>query len=239
MAWSLGIDTSSIHLDIGLSKDGNPAASFCRFLPGSHAEHISQAVSFMLQANKVNPAEIDLAGISVGPGSFTGLRIGIAFIKGFFLARKCGILALSSLETTALALNDTEGLISVVYEARQGRVFYARFLKEKNILTRITEDTLSSVETAEKECRADKTVLIDMLGFKSSVLPSVFSGHAGMRISEKTFLMKGLALAGRVWTENNCGCELKNPVDIVPHYLMQSAAQEKCAAAHGKSIQEG
>jgi tRNA threonylcarbamoyladenosine biosynthesis protein TsaB len=235
MAWVPGIDTSSTQLDIALVKDGAPACSFSRYLPGSHAEHISEAVSFLTHSNMVAAGEIGRAGLTVGPGSFTGLRIGIAFVKGFFLTRKTRILPVSSLEAAARAYAGPDGPMVVVYEARRGQVFSARFMLEKGLVRRLTQDTLEPAIDCARNCSNRETALIDTLGYRSSGLPEVFSKQASVRRIDINPVQRAMAAAMMAWEAAEDDVRWTDPIDLQPQYLQESAAELQKTAGSAAS----
>jgi tRNA threonylcarbamoyladenosine biosynthesis protein TsaB len=185
----------------------------------------------VLETNGVSGQDIHFAGAAAGPGSFTGLRIGLSFLKGFFLTRQVKILPVSSLEATALSVYAPGKNISVVFEARQNQVFFARFAAEESNVQRITDDTLMPAEQAAKSCAGDDMVLIDTLGFKSSLLTDIFSNQRNVRFVEKNPVARGLAVAVKAWKERESAGMLENPVDLLPRYMRDSAAQERLAGS--------
>ncbi len=223
--WILGIDTSSIELGIGLLLDGKPVAAFSRYLRNSHAEHITEGISFILNNNRIRPEDIVAAGVTVGPGSFTGLRIGISFIKGLFLTRAVELYAISSLEAIAMAWNTRESTITAALDARNDRVFSARFHKTDKIVERLTEDTLMHTQDFRAGIEQSDTVLTDTLGYGRS---SAFSFLKGCRNSfelEHFPVQRGLAAARCARQSRDEGNSPVALEQLLPRYLQQSAAE--------------
>lgn len=94
----------------------------------------------MLKNAKIDIGEIDRFAVSIGPGSFTGLRIGISAIKGmaFGLDKKC--VGVSTLHAAAYGMVGVKGIIVAVMDARCGQVYTATFYSDGEKLTRISED---------------------------------------------------------------------------------------------------
>jgi tRNA threonylcarbamoyladenosine biosynthesis protein TsaB len=227
MDHTLGIDTSSVELGIGLASGGCPVMAVSRYLRNSHAEHISQAVDYLLTANKVKPSDISHAAIAVGPGSFTGLRIGIAFLKGFFFGRDGRVLPVSSLESMAGAWNAREARIVCASDARNGQVFWARFEKRDSAMTRLSVDVLSPVDELRQAVSNSDIVITDTLGYARSTAFDFLKGWTSVFPVEQFPLQRGLScamIAGRctddsaVWTTAD---------HIVPHYLSEVQAEKK------------
>ena len=93
----------------------------------------------------IQPADITAASIASGPGSFTGLRISISYLKGLLFGKDIPVYPLSSLESAAATL-PLSPLIEVLFDARQGRAFHARFRVESGKVIRESEDTLIDAE---------------------------------------------------------------------------------------------
>ncbi len=235
MNWVLGIDTSSAELSIGLMQGMQPSLSCSRYVPNSHAEHITSAMDYILDSNGITAADISQTGIAVGPGSFTGLRIGISFLKGFFLTRNTPVLPISSLESLAESFNQFDGTIIPVMDARQGRVFCARFKRENGTLTRLTDDQIMSIKSFSIFYKKHDTIVIDTLGQTKSPLYSLLNGWGIIHTVHNTPVQRGLACA-RIATHSIDDHSLwKNSVDIEPNYMQPSYAEIKQSMPAKKS----
>jgi tRNA threonylcarbamoyladenosine biosynthesis protein TsaB len=174
MSWVLGIDTSSVELGMALFHAGTPAAVASRYLHKTHAEQISRTLDFLCTGAGIAADQIERIGVACGPGSFTGLRIGIAFVKGFCSGRSCKLLPLSSLLCAAAALPLTLSRPVVVgYEARRNQAFWARFQQSGEVLTRLSEDRCDPLDTIAGLLKPDDYLITDTLGFKASRLGSL------------------------------------------------------------------
>jgi tRNA threonylcarbamoyladenosine biosynthesis protein TsaB len=231
MSYVLGIDTSSVELGIGLVKDDKPVMAVSRYSHNSHAEHIAQCVAFILSANKISALEIRTAAIAVGPGSFTGLRIGIAFIKGFFFGREARVLPLSSLESMAGTWHASGRNVVGAYDARNNEVFWARFRIENNGITRKTADILDTLDNFKSSIAGDDIVLTDNLGYTKSVAFDFLSARPEAYAVEKDPVSRGLSCA-LIGASRLRGTEgWIKPADINPHYMNTSSAEKRLAHA--------
>jgi tRNA threonylcarbamoyl adenosine modification protein YeaZ len=115
----LGIDTSSRMGSIALAVDGGARASL-PLPPGGHSSGLSQAGESLLRARSIGWK--DLAGIAVseGPGSFTGLRIGLAWAKGICFGSPATLLLVSAHEALAHAHRGERGLFATVLQGERG-----------------------------------------------------------------------------------------------------------------------
>src|ERR1051325_2203308 len=122
----LAIDTSSSSLAIGLADDaGNMLREFqaeaSRDERGIHDARLAREVQKLLKEAKMAPGEIKRIALIIGPGSFTGLRIGLSFAKGFAYATNAAIVPLTQHEV--IATSGVTGLI--VTEGYREDLFYA------------------------------------------------------------------------------------------------------------------
>jgi len=238
MSWIIGIDTSSVELSIGLLKDGAPFLSFCRYNRNSHAEHISGAIAFMLNAGAVKAEDITHAAIAAGPGSFTGLRIGISFIKGFLLMRDVPVLPVSSLHSMAASFLSADGSVLAAIDARQGNLFCARFRRENGRVSRVTDDALVPLESFIPLIKKDEPVLFDALGNTKNCLHRILENHAHKYPAEQAFLQRGIACAHIAAGHINNRELWQKSTDVFPNYLQQSYAESKLAAKNPDSCRE-
>ena len=99
------------------------------------------------------PADVTHVAVAAGPGSFTGVRIGVASAKGFAWGREIPLCGVSTLEAMALTLGAWEGTVCPVMDARRSQVYNALFRAERGELTRLREDRAVSLEELGKELR--------------------------------------------------------------------------------------
>jgi tRNA threonylcarbamoyladenosine biosynthesis protein TsaB len=112
----------------------------------SRSEDLLPIVSDLLKKNQIHQKEIDLIGVSVGPGSFTGVRVGLATAKGLALGIGCACGGVSTLEALAVSA-EKQGKIRSVIGGGRAEVFYQDFYFEETNQRRI----LSAIELAEIE----------------------------------------------------------------------------------------
>jgi tRNA threonylcarbamoyladenosine biosynthesis protein TsaB len=227
MSWIVGLDTSSAELSIGLVHEGKPFVSYVRYIRHSHAEHITGAVRFLFDSAGIDASQIQHAGVAVGPGSFTGLRIGISFLKGLFFNRDTLLLPVSSLHSMAysFALFHSSASIVCAMDARQGKVFHARFTKDNNAVRRDLDDRLASAAEFCASCRDEVAVVTDTLGYRKSSVFSVLPDDTLTFPVETTPLQRGMACAMIAARMDKNSPLWKKAVDIVPEYLQSSYAE--------------
>ena len=139
----LAIDTSGRLASCSLYEDGKEVASCTRDSQMDHSRTILPLCEEMVREQGLTFKDIDAYAAAVGPGSFTGIRIGVAAVKGFALSGNKPAAGISTLEATA-ALVPQEGLICSIIRARENEYFYGFFRNVRGELYRICDDECMS-----------------------------------------------------------------------------------------------
>lgn len=157
----LAAECSAVPCSCALMADGEIIASAFTSEKSTHSKTLLPMIEKMLREAKVNIGDIDGFAISAGPGSFTGVRIGISLIKG--LSGDKGCVGLSTLEVIAQNCKDENCVACAVMDARRNQVYNALFRFENGKATRLTEDRAISCEDLAKELKdnyQNKKILI-------------------------------------------------------------------------------
>jgi tRNA threonylcarbamoyladenosine biosynthesis protein TsaB len=142
----LAVDTSAVAASAAICEGETIIGEFFVNNHLTHSQTLMPMVDSLLKCCNVSTQDIDLFAVSSGPGSFTGLRIGISAIKGMAMATGKPCAGVSTLEAMAQNLLDYEGYICAVMDARCGQVYNAIFkISEKNI-TRMTPDRAITID---------------------------------------------------------------------------------------------
>ncbi|MBE6608085.1 MAG: tRNA (adenosine(37)-N6)-threonylcarbamoyltransferase complex dimerization subunit type 1 TsaB [Ruminococcaceae bacterium] len=157
----LAVDTSALTLSVALTEDKKPIAQTTLNTGHTHSETLLPALEKLMDFASWKVSDIDLFAVSDGPGSFTGVRIGVSFVKGLAFGGKTCV-GVSTLEALAYNLLGFKGIISPVMDARRGQFYNALFESDGKTLTRLSEDRAISAEELEKdlEKHADKTIYL-------------------------------------------------------------------------------
>ena len=121
----LGIDTSTSCGSIGLIDDGEVISDYLLNISVTHSERLLGAIEFVLREARCPIGEIDGWAISLGPGSFTGLRIGVSTVKGLAFATEKPVAGVSTLDVLASQIAPTSYLICPILDARKQEVYTA------------------------------------------------------------------------------------------------------------------
>jgi tRNA threonylcarbamoyladenosine biosynthesis protein TsaB len=125
----LAVDTSSERGSVCIFQDGEVLGFVGLACSIQHSERLFRSVDFLLDYVPFGLADIDLFAAARGPGSFTGLRIGLAAMEGFAAANGRPGAGVSTLEALAWKTGVTDSLIAPVIDARRGEVYGALYRK--------------------------------------------------------------------------------------------------------------
>ncbi len=144
----LALESSAKAASCAVLSDGELLASAWQATGLTHSRTLLPMVEDMLNNSELSVQEIDAVAVAAGPGSFTGLRIGIAAVKGLAWAAEKPCIPVSTLEAMAWPLAHLEGNIICAMDARRQQIYNAVFLAEGGELTRLREDRAVSLEEA-------------------------------------------------------------------------------------------
>ena len=121
---TLAIDTSGTAATAAVTEDGMLVGTTTLNLKKPHSQKIMPVIEELLKLLELDISDIDLFAAAHGPGSFTGLRIGVAAIKGFSDALSKPAVGVSTVEAMALPFFDSDCLICPILDARREQVYY-------------------------------------------------------------------------------------------------------------------
>lgn len=136
----LSLESSATPASCALTRDGVLLGEFFIHTKLTHSETLMPMVQALLGAAKLSAADIDAYAVSAGPGSFTGVRIGVAAVKGLAAPKNAPCVAVSSLEAAAMAYCGADALLWVCMDARCNQFYNAAFLWQNGQLTRLCPD---------------------------------------------------------------------------------------------------
>ncbi len=151
----LALDTTAVVASVALCREETPIASFTVKNGNTHSETLLPMVEAVLKSAGVSISDIDLFACSTGPGSFTGVRIGAATLKGLAFGQNKPCIGVSTLEALAENLVPFDGVICPVMNARRAQVYNALFTYENGVLVRLCPDRAIALSELEAELAAD------------------------------------------------------------------------------------
>lgn len=149
MTYILQIETSTTNCSVALSKNGETIALKEVSDGYSHAENLHVFIKEILEKNKLTYSDLHAIAVSKGPGSYTGLRIGVSAAKGLCYALEIPLLALETLEVLACQLHINQGFIVPMIDARRMEAYTKVFDYKHESCREIRAEILVSTSFSE------------------------------------------------------------------------------------------
>lgn len=146
----LALDSSATVATVALCEDDRLLAEYTLNNGNTHSETLLPMIESVLHSYGITVRDVDLFAATNGPGSFTGVRIGAATLKGLAFGSEKPCLGVSTLEAIAENLSVRQGLICPVMNARRSQVYTALFRSDGETLTRLRDDEALSIEELDE-----------------------------------------------------------------------------------------
>ena len=225
----LGVESSATSASVAVVENGRVIACESSNTGLTHSQTLLPMVESTLKKAGVTVGEVDFVAVSNGPGSFTGIRIGVSLVKGLCdpLNKKC--VAVSTLEAIAKPLEGTGVVAASVMDARCNQVYCALFDCKSGKMKRITEDEAISIDelTERLKMQNSKVLLIGdganvCYGKMKDVLENVSIASSVIRYQSASSVA---LIAEELISENeNNAIDAEN---LVPTYLRLSQAERE------------
>ena len=152
----LALETSAKSVSAAVVEDGMVLASAYQNIGLTHSVTLMPLVDSMLQHAALTAQDMGLIAVAAGPGSFTGLRIGISAAKGLAWALDLPCCGVSTLEAMAENLRDFDGTVICAMDARRQQIYNAVFDCREGVLSRRCEDRAVALEVLAEDIINDK-----------------------------------------------------------------------------------
>lgn len=214
----LAIDTSSKICSCAILENEDLIDEINLDNGRTHSENLLPIMSELLEKNNINLKEIDLIACSVGPGSFTGIRIGVSSIKAMAEVHNIKIAEVTSLETLA-RIDEAEYLKVSMIDARNNQVYCGIFDKDYNKLQDYMADDINNVLEILKEY--DNMIFIGdgAILHKEKIVEIIPNAIFSIENEQKAFYV------GKIGYKKFLNNDLKNANTILPIYLRKSQAE--------------
>lgn len=227
----LGIDTSSDVATVALIDDDKLIAEYTLNFKKTHSERLMPMIEEMLSACGCDVSEVDLFAVAVGPGSFTGLRIGIATAKGLAHATGKKVVPVGTLDALAFNLPMCEHLIVPIMDARRSQVYTGTYIWDEEGFREIEEPRAVSIDECLDDCGnfLDVVFVGDGVPVHKEYIISKLGEHARFAPAGSN-LQRAASVAslGLMKSDDAVSCH-----KIVPYYIRKSQAEREYEEKHG------
>ncbi len=223
----LSINTSTPSGSVALTREGCIVEEMNLNIERTHSETILPVIDRVLRDGGVGLEEVDGIAVTAGPGSFTGLRVGISIAKGLAWALGKPVVGVSTLHALALNLPFSEGPICPVLDARKGEVYAALFRRDGNGLKRVMDDRVMKPETLIGSLPEEEEIIF--LGEGLSLWRErIEEGLKGRAIFAPPYLwVVRASCVGFLALDHLLRGEAEDPKELLPIYLRPSEAELK------------
>lgn len=220
----LALESSAKAASVALMEDENLIAQYSQCSGLTHSRTLLPMLEDMLKNTEKKIADVDLIAVAHGPGSFTGIRIGVSTVKGLAWAAQKSCVGVSTLEAMAWHGASSGGLICPVMDARRSQVYNALFeIDDDARPKRLTEDRAISLSELAQELRADGRE--PLLVGDGAKLTYDYLTQAGLacRIAPANLVYQSAWGVGMAALDKKPG----NADDLLPVYLRLSQAERE------------
>ena len=225
----LAFETSAKAASVALLEDGKLLGESYQNTGLTHSQTLMVMAENLLSQCGKTVADVTAAAVAAGPGSFTGVRIGVAAAKGFAWGREIPCYGVSTLEAMALSLGVYQGYVCPCMDARRSQVYNALFYVNQGVPERVSEDRAISLAELGAELKSLKEPIF-LVGDGSNLCYNTLLENVPNLVLPPEHRMhqraSGVALAARKQVE------VGDPGDanaLTPNYLRLSQAERERA----------
>ncbi len=231
----LAFESSAGPASVALTVDGRLCAYAYQNGGFTHSKTLLPMADFVLSSAGVKPSEVDLFAVAAGPGSFTGLRIGVATVKGFAWAAEKPCAAVSTLLAMAYAHSEWNGIVCPAMDARRSQIYTAAFDVSGGRISRLVDDcAVSMEEMCEKLSEMTRPVLLVGDGAKLLYGAAAEKGIACVLAQEQTRFQNALGVAYAAESQPTVSA-----AELKPNYLRLSQAERERSTRERERSENG
>lgn len=222
------VDTSTPAGSVALSHGEDLLGEVFLHLRGMHTDRILHSLNWLLAAAGIKAADVDAFGVVLGPGSFTGLRVGVATVKGLAYAAGAPVVGMSSLETLAMQCPFAAYPVCTVLDARKSEVYTARFDCRGEVPSALTEEQVLPPSDLLDRLQGDHL----FIGSGAVLYRELIRERLGTRAHFVPWSMdapRASNIAGAVLARLRSGA-VQSAREITPRYIRASEAELMRAA---------
>ncbi|MEG0779525.1 MAG: tRNA (adenosine(37)-N6)-threonylcarbamoyltransferase complex dimerization subunit type 1 TsaB [Oscillospiraceae bacterium] len=223
----LAIETSARAVSAAVVEGGVPLASAYQCTGLTHSRTLMPMVEGLLRNSDLSMADIDGLAVAAGPGSFTGIRIGVSAVKGLAWAKNLPCIGVSTLEAMAQNVAHMDGLIVCAMDARRNQIYNAVFRAAGGILTRLTPDRAIGLEILSNELKTSESPKIILGDGAVLCYNDLLKNNIACRLAPPHLVMQTAVGVGVVAERLAVDGQSVSAQDLAPVYLRISQAERE------------
>ena len=231
----LAIECSAGPVSAAVTEDGALRAGAFSNVKVTHSETLMPLIDNLLGSARIGIGDIDCFAVANGPGSFTGVRIGIAAVKGMAAAKDTPCCGVSTLLSMAYRFTTESAVVCPVMDARRSQLYNALFLVDGGAVTRICADrAISCEELAAQLAATDKKIIV--CGDGAAVFaPFVKDNGRVVFAAGELALQNAAGVAAAAYEEAKRGNTV-SPAELLPVYLRLPQAERELKLKQEKDL---
>ena len=223
----LAFDSTAKVASVALMRGGLTVAEYSVNCGLTQSELLLPMAESVLKSLKLEFSDVDVFATSVGPGSFTGVRIGISLIKGLAFGRKSPCVAVSTLEALAENLVPLSGILVPCMDARRNQVYTATFRCDGEKAERLTPDRAISLDDlAEELLNFDEPIYLSGDGYAVAKKALTAKGVKLSETPELLILESAVSVAQVAYRKHEAG-DFVTDSELSPTYLRLPQAERE------------
>lgn len=228
----LALDSSAAPASVALLEDGKILSEFYINTKQTHSQTLMPMVESVLKLTNKTLDDVTCMAVSAGPGSFTGVRIGVSCVKGLSMTRNISCAGVSTLRAMAENARQLTGIVCAVMDARCGQVYNALFRAESGKLTRLCDDRALPIAELLEECKTF-TEKIYLVGDGAELCYKTFAAICAELLLPQLRFQRasGVAMAAQEMIENG---QTVTPDALMPIYLRLPQAERELKAKNAQ-----
>jgi tRNA threonylcarbamoyladenosine biosynthesis protein TsaB len=220
----LGIDTATVQVSCAIGGHEGVLASTLSSRGKRHAESLTPAIQFACRQARIELSEISVVAVDLGPGLFTGLRVGVATAKAMAHALQVPMIGVPSLDLLAFPVRFSSRLIVAAIDARRGELFYAFYRQVPGGVQRLSDHSVGTADDLASELLASGEDCV-LVGDGAIRYREVFDGLnrvdvVGAELAHPTASSLVMLAHAQALRE-----EFVKPWDLTPMYLRKPDAE--------------
>lgn len=224
----LAVDTSSSVAAVAIMDERELLGEFILNHKMTHSQKLIPMIDMIFKNLGICPEEIDIYAASSGPGSFTGLRIGITTIKAMAFAAKKPVVSIPTLDALAYNVPYTESLVCPMMDARNNQVYTALYKNEKGIQMNISEYMGVPVQELVQIIRGKNNDVI-FVGDGVLIHNEYLKSELGIRcgFAPQSLLLQRASSVAQLALYRAVKGKVESCFDMMPFYLRKSQAERE------------
>lgn len=221
------VDTSSNAASAALIEDEILLGEYILNHKKTHSQKIMPIIDEIFKSSELTPNDIDIYAVNIGPGSFTGLRIGIATVKALAHAAQKPVIEVGTLESMAYNMPYCQYQICAVMDARRSQVYNAVYRWQGDTLVTVKYPRAVDISECIADVENEKTVFIgDGIGVNRDIIKEKM-GERALFAPAAYANQTAAAVAQAAYFKAGDKEYIKSYLDIVPVYLRKSQAERE------------